>query len=404
MTVSTTSAVHILPTSGWEAAHALGLAAALWRLPRQQDKHLIVNFGSEITETKIVLEDLPRGFAMSPFINSDGTKSLFIGADLYVRMGENAANATEKYGVSEMNLVRQRWQQKVAVISKNKPTASSASDWKFVDTQNQQQHFENAVAAAVLAIEAGQMQKVVLSRTKKAQLPAHFSAVEAFEKLCKAYPSAFVSLVFLPHLGQTWLGATPETLVSVDEAGIFKTVSLAGTQSAYGADGELLTVRQAQWTHKEIEEQALVSRYIIECFKKIRVREYVEEGPKTVIAGNLMHLRTDYAVNTNEIRFSQLGSVMLELLHPTSAVCGMPKFPALQFIQDHEGYPREFYSGFMGPVNVGNETHLFVNLRCLKIENGTATLYAGGGITEDSTPEKEWKETELKCQTLLSVV
>lgn len=404
MTVSTPSAICILPTSGWEAARAMGLAAALWRLPRQQDKHLIVNFGREITKTKIVIEDLPSGFAVSPFVNPDGAESLFIGADLYVRLGENAANAIEKYGVPESHAVRRRWEQKVSELSKSTPKSSSASDWQFVENKNQQQYFENTVAAAVAAIEAGQMQKVVLSRTKKAQLPAHFNPVEAFEKLCAAYPNAFVSLVFLPHLGQIWLGATPETLVSLDEAGIFKTVSLAGTQSAYGADGQLLTARQAQWTHKEIEEQALVSRYIIECFKKIRVREYVEEGPKTVIAGNLMHLRTDYTVDTNEIRFSQLGSVMLELLHPTSAVCGMPKFPALQFIQNHEGYPRELYSGFMGPVNVGNETHLFVNLRCLKIENGMATLYAGGGITEDSTPEKEWNETELKCQTLLSVV
>ena len=74
---------------------------------------------------------------------------------------------------------------------------------------------------------------------------------------------------------------------------------------------------------------------------------------------------------------------------------------ALSFIQQHEGYDREFYSGYLGPVNVGNKTHLFVNLRCMKIQNNVATLYAGGGITEDSEPEKEWQETEMKCQTML---
>ena len=406
MIVSAPTFVRILPAAGWEAAQRLGFSAALWRLPRQHDKHLIVNFGEEITKTKIVLEDLPSGFAVSPFINPDGAESLFITADLYVRLGLDATDYCEKHAVPELHPARQAFEQLLSETTPPptaRPTAT-ASRWTFEQNYDTKQHFENAVATAVAAIEAGEMQKVVLSRTKKAPLPADFQVIDAFDKLCVAYPNAFVSLVYLPHLNQIWLGATPETLVSMDDEGIFKTVSLAGTQSAHGADGQLLTVRQAQWTHKEIEEQALVSRYIIECFKKIRVREYVEEGPKTVIAGNLMHLRTDYTVDTREICFPQLGSVMLELLHPTSAVCGMPKFSALQFIEAHEGYNRELYSGFMGPVNVENATHLFVNLRCLKIENGTATLYAGGGITEDSVPEKEWNETELKCQTLMSVI
>jgi isochorismate synthase len=190
----------------------------------------------------------------------------------------------------------------------------------------------------------------------------------------------------------------------VDKEGVFRTVALAGTQSVFDAVGQPIPPKQAPWTQKEIEEQALVGRYIISCFKKIRVREYVEEGPKTVVAGSLMHLCSDYTVDTKAINFPELGTVMLELLHPTSAVCGMPKMAALEFIQNHETYDREFYSGFLGPVNVENETNLFVNLRCMKIQNGTATLYAGGGITEDSVPEKEWQETELKCQTMLAVL
>jgi len=261
-----------------------------------------------------------------------------------------------------------------------------------------------SVQEAVAAIEAGSLKKVVLSRTKEIELPTGLSYVQLFERLNQKYPNAFVSLVYLPHLDQVWLGATPETLVSVDKEGIFRTVALAGTQSAFDGNGQLMSPKKAPWTQKEIEEQALVSRYIISCFKKIRVREYVEEGPKTIIAGNLMHLCSEYAVDTKEINFPEIGTVMLELLHPTSAVCGMPKQAALDFIQKHENYDRAFYSGFLGPVNVEKETNLFVNLRCMKIQQGIATLYAGGGITEDSDPQKEWQETELKCHTMLSVL
>jgi isochorismate synthase len=181
-------------------------------------------------------------------------------------------------------------------------------------------------------------------------------------------------------------------------------MSLAGTQSAVGMNGESLSAGEIRWSHKEIEEQAFVSRYIIECFKKIRLREYLESGPKTVQAGNLMHLRTDYVVDTKEVNFPQLGTVMLELLHPTSAVCGMPKVPALRIIAEQELHDREFYSGFLGPVNMQEESHLFVNLRTMKIVGNEATFYAGCGITEDSNPVKEWYETEMKIETLVRVI
>nr|MBX2840287.1 chorismate-binding protein [Flammeovirgaceae bacterium] len=98
----------------------------------------------------------------------------------------------------------------------------------------------------------------------------------------------------------------------------------------------------------------------------------------------------------------QLGSVMLKLLHPTSAVCGMPKEKSLAFILENEDYDRELYSGYFGPVNIQNKTNIFVNLRCLQISKEEIVLYAGAGITEDSNPEKEWKETEIKMDILLN--
>jgi isochorismate synthase len=148
----------------------------------------------------------------------------------------------------------------------------------------------------------------------------------------------------------------------------------------------------------------MVSRYIIEQFKTIRLREFVETGPRSVRAGNMIHLKTEFNVDLNEVHFPELGTVMLNLLHPTSAVCGMPKFSALRFITANEHLNREFYSGYLGPVNMDGNTRLYVNLRCMQILRTRAVLYAGAGITHDSIPEKEWDETTLKCQTLLDVM
>jgi isochorismate synthase len=390
----------------WKTALSEGLPIALWRLPKTSEKQLIIDLSGHISKVKVDLEELPSGFVMSPF---EG-ESLFLKGDLYYRF--NTDNQEVKDNFQEKSVEKEIFEKKFLKYDDNE--FSTDLNNKVVDkikdnfdTEHSLYNellFAEMVSNAIDAIDRGEMQKVVLSRTKNVTLPETFDVVKAFNKLCNAYPNAFVSLVYLPDYQCFWLGATPETLVSVDKNGIFKTMSLAGTQSAIAEDGHHLSVGEMRWSHKEIEEQAYVSRYIIECFKKIRLREYQESGPKTVQAGNLMHLRTDYLVDTKEVNFPQLGTVMLELLHPTSAVCGMPKAPALQIIAQQELHDREFYSGFLGPINIQEESHIFVNLRTMKIQGNEATFFAGCGITEDSNPVKEWYETEMKIDTLAKVL
>lgn len=264
---------------------------------------------------------------------------------------------------------------------------------------SQKENFEHFVKKCIDQIESGSFEKIVPSRAKRVDLKDTFDVIEAFQKLCFAYPNAMVSFIHTPEAG-AWIGASPELLVSVENKTNFKTVALAGTKMFE----EGTNLKQVAWTQKEIEEQALVSRYIINNFKKIRLREFEEHGPKTVVAGNLMHLKTEFAVDMKATNFPQLGSVMLNLLHPTSAVCGMPLEPSLEFLQQHEGYDREFYSGYLGPVNVDNNIHLFVNLRCMQLLEEQAIVYAGAGVTSDSVPETEWEETEMKLNTLLKVI
>jgi isochorismate synthase len=82
----------------------------------------------------------------------------------------------------------------------------------------------------------------------------------------------------------------------------------------------------------------------------------------------------------------------------------MPLEPSLHFLKTHEGYDRSFYAGFLGPVNVNNNIHIFVNLRCMQLGDKKAILYAGAGVTVDSVPEEEFEETEMKFNTLRNVI
>jgi isochorismate synthase len=391
----------------WNSAKNLAFPTAIWRLPRQSEKHFLTSFEKIPHQSKIDFEELGAGFAFSPFINPDGDKTFFLKADLhYIFNGkESTQNEDFKEVVSPSSLNPHF----IELMKGKNQSLNSVLTNNSTNKQTTKKEFMDLVEKGISEIESGIFQKVVLSRTKQIVLPADFDVISIFDKLCETYNSAFISAVSIPHLGVVWMGASPETLVSQDSAGIFRTMALAGTQSAYDSDGNLIKPSDALWRQKEIEEQSFVTRYIINCLKKIRVREFEEEGPKTVIAGNLMHLRTDIIIDTVAINFSQLATVMLDLLHPTSAVCGMPKVPATEFILKNEGYERDFFSGFLGPVNIQSsegqiESHIFVNLRTMKIEKNIATLYAGCGITADSDAEKEWNETEMKTQTLGRVI
>lgn len=405
---------HIIDTSHkienlWKTALSEGLPTALWRLPKMTEKQLIIDLSGHTSKTKVDFEELPSGFVMSPF---EGESS-FLKGDLYYRFDTN--NQEIKHNIQDKSVEKEVFEKKFLALdedfncinSEKKTIRQNLDKDENFNTEHSiynEMIFAEMVSNAIKSIQRKEVKKVVLSRTKNITLSDTFDILKAFRKLCEAYPNAFISLVYLPEYECFWLGATPETLVSVDKDGIFKTMSLAGTQPAMGENGQNLTAGEIRWSHKEIEEQAYVSRYIIECFKKIRLREYHESGPKTVQAGNLMHLRTDYMVDTKEVNFPQLGTVMLELLHPTSAVCGMPKASALKIISEQELHAREFYSGFLGPVNIQEESHVFVNLRTMKIQGNEGTFYAGCGITEDSNPVNEWYETEMKVDTLAKVV
>ncbi|MEZ0541433.1 isochorismate synthase [Fibrella arboris] len=395
----------------WKTARQTGHPAALWRMPNQAEKHLIVHLGAPLSEQQpIDLDERPPGFAIGLFdapgrgtADDDFARAFYLQADRHVVLD---ANGQLTYRDSSSTVATRAFDEATYLTAQQTSTANPAVTFTELPNPTAQAAFEANVAEAVAAMKAGKFWKVVLSRTKTIDFSSVPDVVTLFDRLCAAYPTAFISAVWLPEgtggrPAQVWLSATPERLASMDANGIFRTVALAGTQSAYLPDGTMKRTADALWSQKEIEEQALVSRYIIGCFKKIRLREYIEEGPKTAQAGNLMHLCSHYSVDTKAVNFPQLGTVMLRLLHPTSAVCGMPRPEALDFIHTHERHDRGFYAGFVGPVNIDGASQLFVHIRCLSLEGKTATLFAGAGLTEDSDPQKEWLETEMKCQTLL---
>lgn len=261
------------------------------------------------------------------------------------------------------------------------------------------------VSKGIQHIKNNKIPKIVLSR-KEIFLIQSFNSVETFFRLLKNYQTAFVYIWFHPKVG-LWLGATPEVLLQVKNTN-YKTMALAGTQ-------EYRDTTSVVWQNKEIEEQKIVTDYILSNLKDLNINCHSSEA-YTVRAGNVLHLRSDISGKIeNE---NQLESI-LRSLHPTPAVCGLPKEKAKQFILENENYDREYYTGFLGELNFESirknnrkniENHayqinqktssLFVNLRCMQVVDTKINLYLGGGITKDSNPESEFLETEIKSKII----
>ncbi len=245
-------------------------------------------------------------------------------------------------------------------------------------------------AAKIIESFHGDFKKTVLSRVQLEKKLKDFNAGQFFIRLTENYPSAYCHIINIPGAG-TWTGATPERLLFMDSESV-QTVALAGTQSFSSFEQE------PRWQDKEIEEQRIVTDYISEVLNQFKIKTFEKKGPKTIRAGNALHLSTEFRFKKSFIQ-NQLGD-FIEHLHPTPAVCGIPKEKALDLILQTEKHNREYYAGYMGPVNVDNRTELFVNLRCMKILKDRLALFVGGGLTAQSVPIKEWEETELKAETL----
>ena len=363
-----------------------GYSMAIWRKPKSRQIEIIIDKNKEIKKVPLQLDDLPSGFVIHPFADQADKKCYFLEAHQYLTLSIEGPIEEDEFS-KELNTAP----SKVHIdqlLRKRSYTREEKVDF------SSEKSFLDQVEEGIRLIQRGELIKIVPARNKPVELNGILDISRIFLSLCTHYPNAFVNFIHTAGLG-TWIGASPEVLIKTEE-NIFSTMALAGTQKAVGEN----PLKNAAWTQKEIEEQALVSRYIVNCFKKIRLREYEERGPKTVLAGNLLHLRSDFIVDMEATGFPQLGSVMVDLLHPTSAVCGMPREKALEFISSHETFDRSLFSGFIGPVNIDNVTSIYVNLRTARITDKQAILYAGAGVTEDSVPTKEWEETEMKCDII----
>ena len=344
---------------------ARNIPFAVWSLPGQEPEIIT---GRAVRLQGIDCLTDAEGFVFAPFQVTENTPIFVIQPDVWLK------NDIEEFDINNLS-----------AASCPEPCVSESF---FIG----EEAYLNDVRLAISEIKETGLSKVIISRLIMKERETE-SLGKLYMLLREATPEAFNYIVNLPAAG-LWMGATPEPLL-ISHNGTMETVSLAGTQSRK-PDTEYY------WHTKDIEEQAFVSRYMLDVFYRFGINTYATQGPESMESGMVAHLKTSFRFPAEKIK-NDLGN-FIKALHPTPAVCGLPKKEASAFIQKIEKHNRRYYTGFLGPWKLNDTINLYVNLRCMQITDKQYIIHSGGGITARSIPEKEWIETGKKAQVLLDTI
>jgi salicylate biosynthesis isochorismate synthase len=333
---------------------------------------------------------LPPALATMPEIAlARGPEGAFLTASIFLEPGTEPGDLLKRAAARIGSL-------RAAVLTPADPHPSAATR---IVGRYPPHRYERIVASAVERIRSTSIDKVVLARELTVEAPAAHDPVALFGALRDLFPSCFC---FCVGTGQAaFLGASPELLVRRSGA-VAATVALAGTtaRSADPAVDDHLGEAMLR-SPKVREEHGIVVRRIERTLRPHAVWVHAENQPFVVKVGNLQHLATPIRAQLAE---SHSAIELAGFLHPTPAIGGEPRAPALELIQELEGIDRGWYTGPVGWMDAAEDGEFCVGLRSALIRDREAHLFAGCGIVSDSDPAAELQESELKFEALLPLL
>lgn len=243
------------------------------------------------------------------------------------------------------------------------------------------------VGAAQQAIASGKYEKLVAARATVVRAAQTIDAVDVAERMEREHPHCASFLFRQPSA--TFVGSSPETLIDL-RGGVLATHALAGSRRVApdASDGPLLLN-----SSKDRTEHDIVVRAIVRNLRPFATRIDVPDLPTTRRVRDIVHLDTPIRA---EIRRGVHALDLVEALHPTPAVGGVPRLDAVDWIEAHEPLSRGWYAGLVGWLGSQGEAELAVAIRSALISGVEATLFAGAGIVAQSDASAEYEETELK--------
>jgi menaquinone-specific isochorismate synthase len=258
-------------------------------------------------------------------------------------------------------------------------------------------HWRAEVEGALAAIHSGFVSKVVLARTLDVLSESPLDALRVLDNMWRENRGAHVFL-FEPKPGHLIVGAAPETVATVD-SGSFRATAVAGSIARGESEEEQrrLAARLLE-SEKDLVEHRIALDDMVERLRPFGGRVEAADHPHVLTLARIQHLETDIRARLHE---GTHVLDVLETLHPTPAVCGLPRDDAMSLLEREEPFERGWYSGPVGWFDSSGDGVFAPALRCAVAKGREWRLFAGAGIVGASDPALEWEETGIKFEPVL---
>ncbi|MGF1540322.1 MAG: isochorismate synthase MenF [Pleurocapsa sp.] len=260
-------------------------------------------------------------------------------------------------------------------------------------------YFKSVVTSALNSIAVDEFSKIVIAHTTDIQSSEPFQLIASLNNLRKIHPDCYIFSTSNGK-GQNFIGASPERLISIQNKQLVSD-ALAGSAprgKTTSEDAHLASLLLK--SRKEKREHQAVSDFIMERLRSLGLKP--QQLPLQLLKlSSIQHLWTPiYAHLPGDIEPLEI----IEQLHPTPAVAGVPTAIVCNKIRDYEQFDRSLYAAPLGWIDSQGNCEFVVGIRSALIDGNCARLYAGAGIVSGSNPNKEFAEVQLKLQSLIDAL
>tara|TARA_Y100000589_G_C27194459_1_gene646144 strand:+ start:2847 stop:4250 length:1404 start_codon:yes stop_codon:yes gene_type:complete len=237
-------------------------------------------------------------------------------------------------------------------------------------------------------IKNEKIEKIVLASKLKIKYSGDLDIINILKRLKINQPS---SCRYLWKRGENDItfGSSPEKLFSLRD----NTISLEAIAGTTKNDKRMNHLLKSK---KNLREHNLVIKYLIDILELYKVNNLRKSRIKIIPFGNIAHLSTSITGNIE----CNCPFELLDVLHPSPAVCGYPKKEALRWISTLESFDRDNYAAPIGWVDSEGDADFRVALRGARLMNNEIELSAGSGLVKGSICEEEIDEIKLKFESL----
>lgn len=354
-----------------------------FKLERIPEILVSIKFPSNKTET-IWQAFEPTSFYIPKFIFYQKDESYYL--IIFIHPSENKTD----------RLIIEEVEKQLKIILSSKTFGQSQRKLKIL---NQIKYFEweGMINHSLKKISAGEIRKVVLSRYLDCEITNATDLTLLTNKLKDDYPASY--LFIYRKSNSIFLGASPEKLFVINK-NIIETEALAGTVKRGNTDSDDDQLADFLLNDKkELAEHNNVVEYIVNTISEFA--DGIQYGDPSI--KKLKYIQHLWTPIKGTLKGKPPIKSIIKKLHPTPAVCGDPKVAALETINYLENFERGLFTGVLGWFSNDGFGEFAVAIRSALIKNDKLLLFAGCGIVEGSTPEKEFYETELKLKSILSL-